>query len=71
MAQEKRKKVKWAKTIASTMCKKSSREKTQLVKGGGLMVFSNKSEVGEIVGRLNVMCKIALPSLVNGARANK
>ncbi len=45
-AQEKRKKVKCAKAIASIMCKKSQREKTQLIKGGGLMAFSNKSEVG-------------------------
>jgi hypothetical protein len=35
------------------------------------MVFSNKNEVGEIFGRLNVMCKFALLSLVNSTRANK
>ncbi len=39
IAQEKRKKVKWAKVIAATMCKKSKREKTLHVKGGGLMAF--------------------------------
>lgn len=63
--------MKWAKVIAATMCKKSKREKTLLVKGGGLMAFSNKSEDGEIFGKLNVMCKFASPSLVNGVRANK
>lgn len=63
--------MKWAKAIASTTCKKSQREKTQLVKGGGLMAFSNKSEVGEIFGKLNVMWKFASPSQVNGARGNK
>lgn len=71
IAQEKRKKVKWAKAIASTKCKKSRRYETQLVKGGGLMAFSNKNEVGNFFGRLNVMCKFASPFLINGARANK
>lgn len=71
ITQEKKKKVKWPRAIASTKCKKSRRDETQLVKGGGLMAFSNKSEVGDFFGRLNVMCKFASPFLINGARANK
>jgi hypothetical protein len=52
IAQEKKKKVKWAKVIASTKCKKSCRDETQLVKGGGLMAFFNKSEVGDFFGQI-------------------